>query len=292
MHRIRSLCLLQLGLLALAGLPSPALAAALAPVSRLASVSAAPAEVCHQGPANDLVAASGDLEEQIDSWGVYCEGAPTWIKQSVDAPSLDRTTLRCALSGGAPYSNIHCYRNLPSDPADERFTLAMWFYYSPFTAGLHGEDIVQAIEFSLSKWAGERRYEWALQWRKVGVEAPGWRYWDAHARPDRWVGVRTPIGDPAVLVPAAEIWHAFALEGEIIGGRVHYLWLTLDERRYPIGAVVDPEPIPAGVDRLSVAVQLDGNSQQTPYNLFIDQVRLTSRPLYLAYAPLARAGTR
>ena len=246
------------------------------------------ADTCSQGPAHDLGSARGDLEEDPDAWGVYCEGAPTWAKASVDAPSLDRTALRCALSGGQPYSNIHCYRNLENNPAAERFRLAMWFYYSPPVAGQRGEDLVQALEFSVSKWAGERRYEWALQWRKVGVEAPGWRYWDWHAKPDRWVGLPVRIGDPAVLVPASEVWHAFALEGEIIGGRAHYRWLTLDGRRYYVGAVVEPEPIPAGVDRLSVAVQLDGNSQQMPYNVFVDQVRLSARPLYLAFLPAAR----
>lgn len=246
------------------------------------------ADTCSQGPAHDLGSARGDLEEDPDAWGVFCEGAPTWLKASVDAPSLDRTALRCALTGGQPYSNIHCYRNLENNPAAERFILTMWFYYSPPVAGQRGENLVQALEFSVSKWAGERRYEWALQWRKVGVEAPGWRYWDFHAKPDRWVGLPARIDDPAVLVPASEVWHAFALEGEIIGGRAHYRWLTLDGRRYYVGAVVDPEPIPAGVDRLSLAVQLDGNSQQMPYNLFVDQVRLSARPLFLAYLPTAR----
>ena len=280
----RSVALLVL--VALAGLPGPALAAGDAPSTGLGRPLLA--QQCSQGPAHDLGSARGDLEEDPDAWGVYCEGAPTWVKESVDAPSLDRTALRCALSGGQPYSNIHCYRNLENNPTAERFTLAMWFYYSPLVAGQYGEDLVQALEFSVSKWAGERRYEWALQWRKVGVEAPGWRYWDAHAKPDRWVGLPTRIDDPAVLVPAGEVWHAFALEGEIVGGRVHYLWLTLDGRRYYIGVVVAPEAIPAGVDRLSVAVQLDGNSQQMPYNMFVDQVRLSARSLYLAYAPAAQ----
>ena len=37
---------------------------------------------------------------------------PTWQLNNASSPSLDGNSLRCAITGGQPYSNVHCYRNL------------------------------------------------------------------------------------------------------------------------------------------------------------------------------------
>src|SRR5687768_6089588 len=52
------------------------------------------------------------LDQDASIWGVLMEGNPTWALNNVVSRSLDGRSLRCAVTGGNPYSNVHCYRNL------------------------------------------------------------------------------------------------------------------------------------------------------------------------------------
>ena len=219
----------------------------------------------------DLGIRHDDLDRYAADWGVYTEGMPTWIKENVAAPALDTESLRCAITGGQPYSNIHCYRNLTSEPAATTFTLNLFFRFSPPTTfnNQGAPSIVQALEFSMSKWYQAQRYEWAVQWQNVGPGAPQWRFWNPHAA-EPWVS----LGIPATS--AGDQWHSLILEGEIRQGMVRYQTLTVDGQSHAINVEVAPAAAPGEVDRLAVAFQLDGNSVESPYNMFVDKVILAT----------------
>ena len=212
-----------------------------------------------------------NLDRYAADWGVYTEGTPAWIEENVAAPALDTESLRCAITGGQPYSNIHCYRNLASEPAATTFRLNFFFRFSPPTTfnNQGAPSIVQALEFSMSKWYQAQRYEWAVQWQNVGPGAPQWRYWNPNAV-ERWVS----LGTPATF--AGDEWHSLVLEGEIRHGMVHYQTLTVGGQSYAIDVDVAPAAAPGEVDRLAVAFQLDGNSVGSPYNVFVDEVSLAT----------------
>jgi hypothetical protein len=126
------------------------------------------------------------LDEDASAWGVYVEGSPTWILNNATTPSLDGKSLRCGITGGDPYSNVHCYRNLPAEPNSADFSLSMSFYYQPASSfnNVGAPSIVQGLEFTMNKWDQGLSYEWALQWDNVDPGAPKWRYWDAaHTQP-------------------------------------------------------------------------------------------------------------
>ena len=224
---------------------------------------------CDQGPVNPPSSTMYDLDENAADWGIFCEGAPLWVKGNVSTPSLDGNALWCGVTGGMPFSNVHCYRNLLPDPSATVFTLTLSFWFSPTTTfnNVGGDSIVQALEFSMSKWQEAKRYEFALQWQNVGAGGPQWRYWDP-LRPasERWVSLTIPE------TLAGEQWHTFTLEGEIINGQVYYRNFTIDQRSYGLGILVPPAATPGEPDRLAMAVQLDGNFTQSPYDLFIDKV--------------------
>jgi hypothetical protein len=123
----------------------------------------------------------------------------------------------------------------------------------------------------MNKWHQGKRYEFALQLENVaqnaGSNAPQWRFWDASKlEVERWV----PLGIPDCL--EAGKWHTLELKGEIANGQVYYTEFTIDNRTHPLHIVVPPANVPGEADRLAVAVQLDGNSKQSPYDLFIDKV--------------------
>lgn len=243
---------------------------------------AAPApDPCSQAGIGAPTAQISDLDDNADSWGVFCEPSPStgwasWAKQNVAVPSLDGRALECGLTGGAPYANIHCYRNLAPAPSATiiTFTLAFQFLPGPTCADT-GTACVQALEFSASKWQAQQRYEWAVQWQNVGGPCPRWRYWDP-SYPEGWL----PLAPPLPQTLRAGQWYHLALVGAIEAGRARYVWFELHEhgappQLYAFEQLSAPShPAADFPDLLAAAVQLDGNSQQKPYRLVIDQVAL------------------
>ena len=228
-------------------------------------------------PSVDRYAASSNLEEDASYWNVYTEGAPTWEMGNGLTPALDGKSLRCAITGGQPYSNAHCYRNLPAAPNSNFFILNVSFYYKPVSTfnNVGGDSIVQALEFTVSKWDQGLRYEWALQWDNIDTGAPKWRYWDPAQSP-KWVD----IGLSGEV--SGDAWHTLILEGEILDGKVHYRRFSLDDQEHSLEhlPLISPANTPGEVDRLAVAVQIDGNKIETPYEIFIDKVSLSILPSF------------
>ncbi len=233
---------------------------------------------CRSRPAEPTEADSDSadlcrLDDDASSWGVYAEGQPRAALANVSSPSLDGRALRCALLGGAPYSNAHFYRNLPFRNAD-RFTLALGFQVPPTSYGNEGgPSLIQALEFTMNKWQSGIRHEWALQWEVVadapGASVPDWRYWDPERPPGgRWVGldIRSAL--------QGDLWHRLTLSGAIAGGRVVYDSFRIDDVFYPLGRTAGVARTSGEPDRLAVAVQLDGNSVTSPYAVHLDDVCL------------------
>ena len=199
--------------------------------------------------------------------GRLLRGRAGWVTENAAVPSLDGRSLRGGLTGGAAYSNVHFYRHLLSEPAASKFTLDLSFYFTPTTTfnNQGSPSVVQALEFSMSKWYQSRRYEFAVQWQNVGSGAPQWRYW-TRTVPIRWVS----LGIADTL--EGQEWHSLVLEGEIVGGKVHYRAVTIDGQPHAMDMTVEPVSAPGEPDRLAVAFQLDGNYTETPYDVYVDEV--------------------
>lgn len=238
---------------------------------------------CSQGPTNPPSSSMHNLDNYASDWGVYCEGSPTWIKENTSLPSIDGESLRCSITGGASYSNVHCYQNLLSDPTASTFTLTSSFWISPTTTcnNQTTPSIVQGLEFSISKWYQSMRYELALQWQNVGSGAPQWRYWDPH-QSQPWVAVNPALTQ---CLKAGQ-WHTIKLEGEIVNDQVHYTSFMIDQDAYVMDITVPPISAPGEIDRLAVAIQLDGSSTQSPYDVYIDRVSFIRKSLFQVYIPL------
>ena len=151
------------------------------------------------------------------------------------------------------------------------FTLSLSFQFTPSTscANQGSASVVQAIEFTMNKWDEGQRYEFALQWENVGDGAPQWRYWDAN-RPlgEQWVAF-----DPRIMqCLQADQWHTLALNGRIVDDQVYYKSFTINGQMHSLDLTVSPDSVPGEPDRLALAIQLDGNSKQTPYDVFIDNL--------------------
>jgi hypothetical protein len=69
-------------------------------------------------------------------------------------------------------------------------------------------------------------------------------------------------------------WYLFTLEGEIIDEQVHYRRFAIDDDSYVLDMTTSPVSTPGEPDRLAVAIQLDGNSEEVPYDVVVDKVCL------------------
>lgn len=279
-RRISILCLLTLCLPASCGVSStlpPTAKPTTMPIMAATSAPATPTPIVVVVTATPQPSGSPvpqtNLEEPVSAWSIFTEGAPTAAIRGVELPSIDGMALQCSLLGGAPYSNVHCYRNLPPAPNANQFTLslAFWFTAEQSCANEGTPSVVQALEFTVSTWQRGQRYELALQWQNIGDGAPQWRYWTP-GQAEPW----QPIVPPIQQCLEPNRWHTIALSGSIVGQQVQYDRLIIDAQEYPLNLTAPVAPTPGEPDRLAVAVQLDGNANTTPYDLVIDQVRLVA----------------
>ena len=213
----------------------------------------------------------GELDDDATAWNVYLEGNPTWALENSTSLSLDGHSLRCAITGGSPYSNVHCYRNLPAEKYNNVFLLSMSFVYLPQSSfnNVGSPSIVQGLEFTMDKWQNGIRYEWALQWDNVDLGAPKWRYWNP-SRSSQWVDTSFLGGISGMA------WHVLKLEGGIFNGQVYYHRFIFDGATYPLDFVVAPASAAGEPDKLAVAVQLDGNFEEDPYEIILEHVTLVT----------------
>ena len=74
--------------------------------------------------------------------------------------------------------------------------------------------------------------------------------------------------------PSGTIWHHLVWQFEHVNDKVHYISVTVDNQTFPVDMYLGTESnfVGEGVD---VAFQLDGDSQQNPYSVWLDQVTLT-----------------
>jgi hypothetical protein len=216
-----------------------------------------------------------NLDRYPQDWKIFTEGSPIAEVKGATNPSLDGEALQCSLKGGEPYSNAHCYLNLPAEPDISLFTLSMSFLFTSATScnNQYGTaSTVQALEFSMSNWTSGRRFEFALQWQNVGDGAPQWRYWDPHQAEDRrW----KPIDAKITQCLEGDKWHTLQLEGSTNSIEVHYNRFTINNQTYELNFSTARVNTPGEADRLAVAIQLDGNAHQAPYDVFIDKVNFT-----------------
>jgi hypothetical protein len=201
---------------------------------------------------------AANLDDDASQWGIFYDGGTaTATVQNVSKPSVDGSALEVSLISGQPYVGIHAYRNLaPADTATT-FNLTLSFYFPTVTP-------IQALEFTENKWVNNQRWEWAIQWEHIGsgVTTPVWRLWTGSS----WQEISL------TQQLAAKKWHKLQLKGNILNGQVHYISFSCDSLSSTLGQTFAPASNSG--DKLAAAVQLDGDSQEDPYQLYIDKVNL------------------
>jgi hypothetical protein len=198
-----------------------------------------------------------DLEDDASQWQIFPAGSQTpETLACVSSPGSDGTALQISLAD----SDIRAYINLPSASGASNFELQLSF---SFPSAEH----IQALTFSMGKWVGNQKWEWALQWENMSDQGPQagtpptWRIWDGnnwknlnimqHLRPNKW--------------------YKFDLKGKLTSdNKLHYISFSCGGQPFKLDQVFDSTSEQA--DKLAVAVELDADSGKAPYQVYIDKV--------------------
>lgn len=171
-------------------------------------------------------------------------------------PSLDGASARFFLGGDKPFTNAIWWNLVGSKDTASHFKLDFYYYMKDPGAS-------QAIEFNASQTRGGYRYKFSTQ---CGFASGVFRVWDTKNR--YWVSTSAPCRRLT-----AYTWHHIIAEYARSNGKALFVAVTVDGQKYYINKSFYPEPYSASA--INVHFQLDGNSVQKDYYVWVDKMKLT-----------------
>jgi len=183
---------------------------------------------------------------------------PHSITHFVNNPSIDGKSVQFWLGGSTPYASALWWKQLGGNSSVSKFRYDLYFYIKDANAP-------QALEFDVNQTVGGRRYVFGTECSLKTSKQ--WSVWDTAV--GKWV----PTGHPCNYI-APYTWHHLVEEyARTSDGKIHYISITLDGKKYYINRYYWSRAISAF--DINVAIQLDGNSSMTNYLLWADKVTLT-----------------
>jgi hypothetical protein len=224
--------------------------------------------------------------QQSNGWASYGQGPPDFIdcspspcdgitfsmKQEVASPSLSGASTQYSLAGTAVYTdalfNNHLIgafssQGLPDNnhtlvPTYHNFTYDVYFYGSNL-------ELSQAVEFDMNQFFNNLGFIWGHECRVAGGHE--WDIWDninAH-----WV----PTG--IACNPVDNSWNHLTIQVQrTSNNQLLYQSITLNGVTSTVNQYYDPG---AAVNWYGITInyQMDGNSQQSPYSVYLDNLTFT-----------------
>jgi hypothetical protein len=187
--------------------------------------------------------------------------AKSALAQSQTSPTLNGgTSAKFSLEGGTkPYSNALYWIPLGGGASVSHFTYDLWFYLDNGAA-------TQALEFDVNQTFGGTRWTWGSE---CNFNADGkWDIWNPGG--NVWV----PTSVPCNHFPS-NTWIHLIWTLERVGNQVHYITLQVGDSTYNIDTYYTAQSN-WFADEIDVAFQMDGNWEQEPYHVWLDQVTLNA----------------
>ena len=221
--------------------------------------------------------------QQNTAWGSYGQGPPDFVdcspspcngityamKQAVSSPSISGSSARFDLGGTTIYSdalfNNHLIgafssQGLPDNnktlvPSYHNFTYDVYFYGTNL-------ELSQAVEFDMNQFFDGLGFIWGHECRSAGGHE--WDVWNnvtAH-----W----TPTG--IACNPVDNAWNHLTIQVQrTADNKLLYQSITLNGVTNQLNQYYDPGAAP-GWYGITVNYQMDGNYQQSPYSVYLDQL--------------------
>lgn len=190
--------------------------------------------------------------------GGHGPDTPRYMHQFIATPSMTGKASEYWIGPKAPYSGALWWKQLGGNAKVSHFTYDLYFY-------VKNPNAPQALEFDMNQSANGRKFIFGTQCDIKGHK--DWDVWDtAHAQ---WI--KTGIGCSA---PPAYQWNHLVLEFSRSGSQTTFVSVTLNGKKSYINRTFNTYGVNAS--ELNTAVQLDGNSTDTAYSMWVDKMQVTA----------------
>jgi hypothetical protein len=124
----------------------------------------------------------------------------------------------------------------------------------------------QGLEFDVNQTFDNRRWVYGTECNFKG--SGKWDVWDGLQ--NKW----NPTPVDCKPFPA-NTWIHLAWQFERVGEQVHYISLSINDQTFPLDLYYQSQP-DWTIEGIDVAFQMDGDSLQDPYTVWLDKVNLTT----------------
>lgn len=194
-------------------------------------------------------------ESQICAAGLGT--AVSTMTQGQSTPSLDGKAAKFSMGGPTGYSNELYYESLGGGTNVTHFIYDLWFFVDQ-------PDFPQALEFDVNQTFGGLRWTWGTECNFKGTGK--WDIWDSLN--EKWVPSQVPCNP----FPA-NTWIHLVWNFERINGQAHYISVSVNGVTSTVDQFFQPQT-DWTLEDINVAFQMDGDSKQDPYNVWLDEVTL------------------
>lgn len=183
---------------------------------------------------------------------------PHSMKQYVATPSLTGKSTEYWIGPQQPYSTALFWKQLGANGNASHFVYDLYFY-------IKNPGAAQALEFDMNQSVGNRKFIFGTQCDIKNHR--DWDIWDTAN--SKWV--KTGI---ACSAPQAYTWNHLVLEFKRNGSQATFVSVTLNGKKSYINRTFNTFGVNA--KELNTAVQLDGNSKNTAYSMWVDKMQVTA----------------
>jgi hypothetical protein len=202
-----------------------------------------------------------------------CDGISFWMAQNIKSPSMSGEASEFNLGGTSDYGdslwNNHLIgadssQNMP----DNDHTLVPTLYDFTYDVYFYGTNLQdsQALEFDINQFFNSMGFIWGHECRIAGGNE--WDVWNDAA--NQW----TPTGIPCY--PNSNSWNHLTLSVERTGNnQLTYKSITLNGTTYNLNWTYNHGSVASSWYGVTINYQMDGNYEQTPYDIYLDELTFT-----------------
>ena len=184
--------------------------------------------------------------------------AVSTMTENQSTPSMDGKSAKFTMGGPQPYSNMLYFNAIAGGNNVSHFIYDLYFYIDNPLAS-------QALEFDINQTFGGQRWVWGSECNFNG--SGKWDIWNDLTgwQPTQFACTPFP----------ANTWIHLVWNVERVGNQVHYISLTIGDQVLNVDTFFPNQP-DWTLEEIDVAFQMDGNFAQQPYDVWLDEVKLTA----------------
>ncbi len=225
--------------------------------------------------------------QKSGGWADYGQRAPTFVDcspspcdnivfsltQNVKSPSMSGASAQMYLAGSQGYGdglwNNHLIGDLSSQGMpDSNHTLVPTLHNFTYDVYFYGSNLqdAQAVEFDINQFFSSQGYIWGHECRIAGGNE--WDVWNNVSQ--QWI----PTGIPCY--PNSNSWNHLTIQVErTSSNELLYQTITLNGQTYNVNQTYQHGSAPSSWYGVTINYQEDGNSKQTPYSVYLDDLTFT-----------------